>query len=167
MKRYDLRGCDEYPGCDPMVEDPDGDWIHGDDVVILEGRLGVVERIVRDVICEIPDYDETPHGTAEAVRVWVVRAQQAEERADALAAICQGKDDARAELEAQIRDLRREVAELEASADLHSRMLERARQLWNEAHPGSEDRWPDGAKNVAWLVERIADLEADLADGPI
>ena len=47
------------------------------------------------------------------------------------------------------------VEELETSADLHSRMMDRARALYQAAHPGTEDRWPDGAVNVAWLVEHL------------
>ena len=47
------------------------------------------------------------------------------------------------------------VEELETSADLHSRMMDRARKLYQAAHPGTEDRWPDGAVNVAWLVEHL------------
>ena len=51
------------------------------------------------------------------------------------------------------------VEELETSADLHSRMMDRARELYQAAHPGTEDRLPDGAANVAWLVKEVARLQ--------
>jgi hypothetical protein len=52
-------------------------------------------------------------------------------------------------------DWRGECLALRASADLHIHMMERARVLWQAAHPDQSDRWPDGAKNVAWLVDEI------------
>jgi hypothetical protein len=55
-------------------------------------------------------------------------------------------------------DWRGECLELRASNDLHSRMMERARKLWQEAHPDRADQWPDGAANVAWLVGEIERL---------
>lgn len=45
--------------------------------------------------------------------------------------------------------------ELQASVDLHSRMMARARELWLAAHPEVTDRWPDGADNVVWLIEQL------------
>jgi hypothetical protein len=53
---------------------------------------------------------------------------------------------------------------LRASNDLHSRMMERARKLWQAAHPEQADRWPDGSKNVVWLVEEIDRLRTRVRD---
>jgi hypothetical protein len=54
--------------------------------------------------------------------------------------------------------------ELSASTDLHSRMMERARKLWQEAHPDKADWWIDGAKNVVWMVEENARLRMRVAE---
>lgn len=61
---------------------------------------------------------------------------------------------------AAVRERLAALADLEASAALHARACERGRALWQAAHPEQADRWPDGAANVAWLVERIHALEA-------
>lgn len=54
-----------------------------------------------------------------------------------------------------LEELQKERDELQASADLHSRMMKRARKMWQSAHPEITDRWPDGADNVVWLIEQL------------
>lgn len=46
---------------------------------------------------------------------------------------------------------------------LFSDCLHRANLLWQEQHPEA-DFWPDGAKNLAWLMEQYTALQAERAD---
>ena len=59
------------------------------------------------------------------------------------------------------------VKELEATFDLIHAADQRAIKLWQEAHPGKGNMWPDQAKMVVWLMERVAQLEStpDFARG--
>ena len=63
-----------------------------------------------------------------------------------------------ADLLDEVDRLREEVEGLNAALDIHYRCLERARQMWQAAHPEA-DYWPDGAKAWSWVMDRLAKLE--------
>lgn len=71
---------------------------------------------------------------------------------DRLYALC-GK------LEQQLKNANREAADLQARNDLFAKCLRRANKLWKEAHPESR-MWPDGAKNIVWLLEQLETYRA-------
>ena len=58
----------------------------------------------------------------------------------------------------QIVRLRAERDELDGALQLQLACMARARQRWQIAH--SEDYWPDGARNICWLLKRLEKAEA-------
>jgi len=50
-------------------------------------------------------------------------------------------------------ELQEQLRELEATLELHYKACDRARKMYMEAHKC--DYWPDMAKNVAWLMEKV------------
>ena|ERR1041385_8199301 len=51
--------------------------------------------------------------------------------------------------------LRRELADYESSAKIQWDCRMRAIKRWQEAHPGNDMRWPDGADLLVWLMEQV------------
>jgi hypothetical protein len=51
--------------------------------------------------------------------------------------------------------------EAEARNKLFSACLRRAQLRWKEAHPES-NVWPDGTKNIVWLLKRLEEMERSL-----
>jgi hypothetical protein len=56
-----------------------------------------------------------------------------------------------------------ELEELAFTTELFMKCLDRAQVLWQEAHPESKLVWPDGAKNIVWLLEQNEALTAKVA----
>ena len=54
--------------------------------------------------------------------------------------------------------------EVEASNELFMNCLDRALKMWQKAHPDKTHMWPDGAKNIVWLLERVDELTARLRE---
>lgn len=63
----------------------------------------------------------------------------------------------------RIAELERENADFRQTFDFQWEANRRAIKLWQEAAPERDLTWPDHAKMVVWLLERIAALEAELA----
>jgi len=59
-----------------------------------------------------------------------------------------------------IERLKREVKELDFSVALHDRAAEKARALWEEAHPDKAPEWPCREDLMVWLTERVEKAEA-------
>lgn len=55
-------------------------------------------------------------------------------------------------------ELAKKLAEEEARTANFERCLDRALKLWQAEHPEAEF-WPDGAKNLAWVFNRLSQLE--------
>jgi hypothetical protein len=55
------------------------------------------------------------------------------------------------------------IAKLEGSLRLICDANQRGIKRWQQAHPGNDLVWPDQAKMVEWMLNRIAELEAKLA----
>jgi GGDEF domain-containing protein len=78
------------------------------------------------------------------------------------AVILQERDDLRRKLENAemlIERLKREVKELDFSVALHDRSVEKARAIWEEAHPDAEFM-PCRTDLMVWLIERVERAEA-------
>lgn len=58
-----------------------------------------------------------------------------------------------------IERLKREVKELDFSVALHDRSVEKARAIWEEAHPDAEFM-PGRTELMVWLIERVEKAEA-------
>lgn len=58
-----------------------------------------------------------------------------------------------------IERLKREVRELNFSVALHDRAAEKARAIWEEAHPDAEFM-PGWTELMVWLIERVERAEA-------
>jgi len=58
-----------------------------------------------------------------------------------------------------IERLKREVRELNFSVALHDRSVEKARAIWEEAHPGAEFI-PGWMELIVWLTDRVERAEA-------
>ncbi len=74
-------------------------------------------------------------------------------------ALAQGFDEhktARSRLFGAIQAVERERDEAEGSLKLERDCMERARKRWQKAHPDA-NYWPDGAKNIQWLLDKLAD----------
>ena len=72
------------------------------------------------------------------------------------------RDDLRRRLENAdilIEHLKREVKELNFSVALHDRAAEKARAIWEEAHPDAEFM-PGRTELMVWLIERVEKAEA-------
>lgn len=63
---------------------------------------------------------------------------------------------------ARITELEEEQKEHDATFDLRWKADMRAIKMWQQAHPGRPNIWPDHADMVVWLMKRIAELEAEL-----
>ena len=55
----------------------------------------------------------------------------------------------------EVEELREAIAEYKASFDLRWKADMRAIKMWQEAHPGQENVWPDHADLVIWLLEQL------------
>lgn len=62
------------------------------------------------------------------------------------------------------------IAELESRAttaekrnDVFEKCIHRALKMWQEAHPDDES-WPDGAVNIAWIMERATTAEGNVKE---
>lgn len=54
------------------------------------------------------------------------------------------------------------IAELERIFDTQWDCSQRAIKMWQTANPGNDMVWPDKTKLLMWLMDRIAELEAEL-----
>jgi flagellar biosynthesis chaperone FliJ len=54
----------------------------------------------------------------------------------------------------------KELSETKGSLGLQHSCMERARKIWMEKHP-EDDSWPDGAKNISWLFDRLKAVEQE------
>lgn len=64
-------------------------------------------------------------------------------------------------LRREITCLSNQLAEHEQSFQLQWDASRRAVKMWQEAHPGNENTWPDTAKLELWLMERRDVINAD------
>lgn len=55
----------------------------------------------------------------------------------------------------------KENAELTEVLDMQWKADMRAIKMWQEAHPGNDLVWPDGAKLTVWLMERVDALKGE------
>jgi len=62
----------------------------------------------------------------------------------------------------RISRLQERIAELEAVFDHRWEADMRAIKMWQEAHPGNDDVWPDHADLVCWLMAVNQKLRAEL-----
>lgn len=60
-----------------------------------------------------------------------------------------------AEAQAEARELRAELAELQASSDLRWNADQRARERWRAAHPDQPLTWPDHVDLCVWLMAEL------------
>lgn len=68
-----------------------------------------------------------------------------------------------AEVLAELTRVEQERDELELGFDLQWEADQRAIAQWQAANPGNDLVWPDRTKLGMWLMERILDLEAQVA----
>lgn len=59
-----------------------------------------------------------------------------------------------------IERLKREVMALSFSVELHDRAAEKARALWEEAHPDEDEEWLRMEDLMVWLTKRVERAEA-------
>lgn len=59
--------------------------------------------------------------------------------------------------------LAEKTRELRAELDLFRDASRRGTELWCRAHPDQKLTWPDAAKNIAWMIDRIHFLSAENA----
>lgn len=59
-----------------------------------------------------------------------------------------------------IERLKREVMALSFSVELHDRAAEKARALWEEAHPDEAEEWMRREDLMVWLMDRVERAEA-------
>lgn len=64
--------------------------------------------------------------------------------------------------DAEIRHLRSELEEAEATLDLQHQASVRAGERWREAHPDREHIWPDLTDLLVWLVTTVDEQSAEL-----
>lgn len=69
------------------------------------------------------------------------------------------------EMVAEIKRLREELAEREASFDLRWNADMRAIRMWQEAHPGNDNVWPSHDDLCVWLMEQLDQLKKDAPAG--
>ena len=72
------------------------------------------------------------------------------------------REDEIAELKAKLKEAEAKRDDLQASAGLFGDCLRRAKDIWHAAHP-EKDYWPDGAKNIVWLLEKLARSDSRVA----
>jgi hypothetical protein len=66
-------------------------------------------------------------------------------------------------LERELAAAKAECAEKQATFDLMFSANLRGIKMWQAAHPGHSETWPDLAKLVAWLLSELTRLRAQLA----
>jgi len=66
----------------------------------------------------------------------------------------------RAALRSAIAEMEQSLKDEQATNANFSDCLTRARKLWQAAHPEA-DYWPDGVKNIMWLLERLQAVEQE------
>lgn len=63
----------------------------------------------------------------------------------------------------QMKKTEAELAELQGVFDLIWKADMRAIEMWQEANPGNDLVWPDGAKLTLWLMGQLDKAEAEVA----
>jgi hypothetical protein len=59
-------------------------------------------------------------------------------------------------LQTENKRLKDEIADYELSAKIHAECRIRAVERWQQAHPGNDLMWPDGANLLVWLMDQVA-----------
>ncbi len=131
--------------------------------------LKIIRDLIQPELCYI-ELDGRKVGTIYAFEGWHDRIREALEEREATPEEGylleeQGREIATldkrlANAELLIEKLKEEVKELNFSVALHDRAAEKARAIWEEAHPDKAPEWLCREDLMVWLIERVERADA-------
>ena len=120
-------------------------------------------NLIQSNLCYL-ELDGRQVGTVYAFEGWRDRIREALEEREATpeeAYLLEEQARKLENAEMLIERLKREVKELDFSVALHDRAAEKARAIWEEAHPDEAEEWLRREDLMVWLIERVERAEAD------